>query len=541
MGHGSLFLLELRMSVRRSIRAPAEDGAILADPPLSEVGALLRSNRQRQPALRLLGHPLDELQTQARRLALDAAQAYLARLGEPIPEFPDTGPLLLAGHQPELFHPGVWIKNFALNGLARAHGGVALNLIVDNDTVKSTRLRLPHPPTEQRQYPFLVHLPFDHWSGAVPYEEWTLHDPELFRSFADRAGAVLHGWGYQPLLPGFWAEVCQRAVSDPHPGTCFTSARRSLERSWGCHNLELPLSVLCRGEAFAWFACDLLARLPRFHSIYNRCVAEHRRANHIRSRNHPVPDLIAEGDYLEAPLWGWRAGQGRRSRLLVQHCGDRLQLRAGGEPWPDLPLPEEGRMGRVLEAWQGLQAAGYRIRTRALSTTLFTRLLLADLFLHGIGGGKYDELTDLIALQFYDEELPHYMVLSATKFLPLPAHPATVQDRRSLIRTIRDVHYNPECYLDGPADEAIGTLRAEKQAWRNLTPRTPAERRERFRQLQAVNDLLRQPLLGKEQELKEELEACEHQLAANALLRRRDYAFCLYPEEVLRPFCTRLL
>ena len=29
-----------------------------------------------------------------------------------------TLPLLLAGHQPELAHPGVWVKNFALNGLA---------------------------------------------------------------------------------------------------------------------------------------------------------------------------------------------------------------------------------------------------------------------------------------------------------------------------------------------------------------------------------------------------------------------------------------
>ena len=34
-------------------------------------------------------------------------------------------PLLLAGHQPELSHPGVWVKNFALNGLAGpTHGFV---------------------------------------------------------------------------------------------------------------------------------------------------------------------------------------------------------------------------------------------------------------------------------------------------------------------------------------------------------------------------------------------------------------------------------
>ncbi len=526
----------------RAIRAPREDGALVADPTLSEVGALLEANleRQRRPLL-LLGRPLADLQAEARQTALEAARSYLARLGEPIPDGPTTGPLLLAGHQPELFHPGVWVKNFALHGLARAHGGIALNLIVDNDTVKSTLLRLPHPPTQERPSPYLVRVPFDHWSGEVPFEEWTIHDRDLFRSFADRAGAVLQGWDYQPMLPAFWDEVCRRAGTDPHPGTCFVSARRDLERRWGCHNRELPLSALCASEAFAWFACDLLARLPAFHRIYNRCLVEYRKANRIRSRNHPVPELKVAGDFLEAPLWGWRAGQGRRGRLMVRQRGDRLELRAGDDSWPDLPKPEEGRMPQVLQAWHDLQAAGYRIRTRALSTTLFSRLLLADLFMHGIGGGKYDELTDQIARQFYERELPGYLVLSATRLLPLPAYPCTIEDRRRLLRTLRDFRYNPDRFLEGVGGEGLQPLIAEKHAWVNQTPRTPAEYRERFLQLRAVNAWLHEPLQGREQELRQRLETCDRELAANALLQRRDYAFCLYPEEVLRPFCTRLL
>ncbi len=96
-------------------------------------------------------------------------------------------------------------------------------------------------------------------------------------------------------------------------------------------------------------------------------------------------------------------------------------------------------------------------------------------------------------------------------------------------------------YLRGVTDEALRPLLVEKRAWQTQTPRTPEERRERFRQLRAVNGWLSEPLRGIEQELRRELETCEGQLSANALLRRRDYAFCLYPEEVLRPFCTGLL
>jgi hypothetical protein len=38
-----------------------------------------------------------------------------------------------------------------------------------------------------------------------------------------------------------------------------------------------------------------------------------------------------------------------------------------------------------------------------------------------------------------------------------------------------------------------------------------------------------------------ELEGCDRRLQANAILRRRDYAFCLYPEATLRPSCDRFL
>ena len=49
---------------------------------------------------------------------------------------------------------------------------------------------------------------------------------------------------------------------------------------------------------------------------------------------------------------------------------------------------------------------GLRLRPRALVTTMYARLMLADLFLHGIGGAKYDQLTDLIIRQFFDVQPP---------------------------------------------------------------------------------------------------------------------------------------
>ena len=74
-------------------------------------------------------------------------------------------------------------------------------------------------------------------------------------------------------------------------------------------------------------------RLSELRETYNAAVLEYRRVNHVRSTSHPVPELAAEGEWLEAPLWIWRQEDPRRRRLFVCRQGDRLVLsdRAGWE------------------------------------------------------------------------------------------------------------------------------------------------------------------------------------------------------------------
>ncbi len=301
----------------------------------------------------MLGRPLSELRRAARANAVGGTE-------------PDT--LLVAGHQPELFHPGVWVKNFALYGLARMHNAAALNLVIDNDTIKTTALRLPAPP-------HVRWVLFDRWTGATPYEERTIADRGLFASFAERAGELMRDWPFEPMLPAFWTEVLRQAERTPNLGECFAAARRTFERAWGCHNVEVPLRAICRTEPFAWFACHLLANLPQFHSLYNSIVADYRRRHGIRDRNHPVPDLAADGDWLEAPFWAWHAGAARRERLFVRFVKDRLELRGSDKsPFSRDPkgsasaLPFGSRLNEAMvSAWRELESQGLKIRSRALN------------------------------------------------------------------------------------------------------------------------------------------------------------------------------
>ncbi len=516
------------MSHRAVPRAPSEDGAVTAEPPLQEVGRLLAVNRRR---LRGDDHRL--WQGAARISAISAARQFMARRGEPVPDANGTG-LLMAGHQPELFHPGVWIKNFALNGLARRHGLTPLNLIVDNDTLKTTALRLPVPAAVQSAHPHAVSEPFDRWTGEIPYEERPILDPVLFADFAERAGERLRGWGYSPMLPDFWAEARREAERGPLLGECFAAARRTYERRWGCHNLELPVSLLCQTEPFAWFACNLLADLPRFHADYNACVHDYRKRHGIRSRNHPVPDLAEEDGWLEAPFWGWRAGAARRGRLFARVQSDGIALRIGDEIWPTLPLKD------AATAWMEREHQGLKVRSRALTNTLYARLFLSDLFIHGIGGGKYDELTDDLIQRFYGCEPPEFLVLSATRLLPLPTANVRPDDHSRLARELRDLRWNPQRHLP-EGDAGLRNLAARKQELIETAPTGAAGKLERFLELRAVTTRLAAPLTASVNGLREKLVDTDRGLEANAVLSRRDYSFCLYPEETLRPFCTQFL
>lgn len=536
-------------------KAPQQHGAIVAEPPLADAERLVVANRRQLAILdfHLLGRSRADLGRQARQAAVAAAKDYLQQAGEPPADYADAS-LLMAGHQPELFHPGVWVKNFALNGLANTLGATPVNLIVDNDTTKATSLRLPaladseedlHPQAgvPERGWPHIVSLPYDHWTGEAPHEERRVNDEELFATLPERAQPMVKHWGFVPLLGAFWEEAGKQAQRTPLLGERLVAARRALERRWGCHNLELPVSQLCRTEPFAWFGCHVLSELPRFHAIYNGCVQAYRRRYGIRSRNHPVPELVREGDWLEAPFWAWRVGQKERGRLLVRRTERTLALRADTEFLAELPAGARPDPVVLVRAWQGLEQRGFKIRSRALTTTLFARLFLVDLFIHGIGGGKYDELTDEIAHRFYGYEMPRYLVLSATLLLPLPTSPVRPEECQRLAHELRDLHYNPQRHLDQAAtrSSSVLNLAAEKQNWISQQPANKRGRRQRFQVLRELTEMLRAFVADRISRREQELLRCDRELQANAILQRRDYAFCLYPEAMLRNFCTQFL
>lgn len=514
-------------------QVPKEHGGIFVTPPLDEAIGLISRNQNYLTSQNgsLFSHSWQSLQALARREAIALAVEYLEEHDEPVPSV-SSDRLIMTGHQPELYHPGVWIKNFAAQGLARHSNHTALNLLVDNDVIRTNAIRLPPvngslPPVNQVPTccRFLYYA--DHLLGT-PYEEAQIKSEQ---QFAQPLANCPRGY---PLLQKFWKIATEKKTTNV--GERFAAARRQIEREWGCHNLELPLSRLAGTESFAWFVCHLLTHLPRFQMAYNLSLQAYRRREGIRSHAHPVPDLQAQDEWLEAPFWAWQQGE-RRCRLLAKQSTDSIILRFGKT---EVKLP--GGPDDQVEAILALKGNGIKLRSRALTTTLFCRLFLADLFIHGIGGARYDEVTDAIIREFYQVEPPGFLTLSGTLRLPLSSYPVEEQDCQRLQHLIRDLQYNPQRHLLGlGAQPVLADLVAQKEGWMHRPAKTVEGRQKKHRALRFLTQQL-QPFVEEQVALaRQRLKDCRRQHRVNEMLRRRDYAICLFPESTIRDFCQQFL
>lgn len=544
--------------IRRRLRAPSQDGAKVIEPPLESARDLLAANIASAASreYELHGRSLRDVSRQARAELLAAAHRHTSAYRDA--PAPGAGSrLVLAGHQPTLFHPGVWLKNFALGRIGTEFHATAVNLLVDSDTLRHATLRVPGGTLTA---PNVTEIPYDRPTAEIPYEERAIGDRKLLTTFPQRVAEQMDSLVEHPFLHEFWPHVLTAATAEPLLGACLAQARHTYEGELGVATLELPQSAVCGFESFHWFAAHLLVELQRFKEVYNTALWEYRRVNRIRSTSHPVPELETLGDLVEAPFWIWEQDAPRRKRLFVSHRQDGLLLTDRGEIWIHLPISADGDLSRAMEVLATLAQRGVKLRGRALLTTLFARLFLSDLFLHGIGGAKYDELTDLIIQRFFGFEPPAFMIVSGTLKLPIPRTRVTEDDLRRVDQELRDLTYHPEQALAANAIRAaksglpeppvctkcatgkdvalapeVATLAGEKRDWLAVEP-TIENARQRCREIRRLNETMQPWVEGHRRELLDQRERVAEALRIESILGWREFAFCLYPARTLWNF-----
>jgi hypothetical protein len=535
-------------------RAPSESGQKLIAPPWGELCRTVAGNVawRRETPLAVLGRPLADFAVDARREILERAAEYTDGYAGKTPPIKGgarlagerqggcSAPLIVTGHQPELVHPGVWVKNFAAAALCASKGAVSLNLVIDGDACRSTAIRVPTGTLEEPRW---ESIEFDGPAAEMPWEEREIFHPEQWRSFPERVAAATDGLLSERMLDAWWPLAMERAAATGRIGLGLAQARHLAEIEWGRRNLELPQSEMCQTVAFRRFTLHLFNELPRFVDSYNAALDDYRTAHRLRNHAHPVPNLAVDGEWRQAPYWVWSDELPARRPLYVRRDGAGITATDRQTFERRLPCVCDDGGERAVAELADWEAQGLKLRSRALITTMFARLAVADLFIHGIGGAKYDEATDAICERFFSTQPPAFAAISGTLRLPIARSVGSNRDANPLQRRLRDLTYHPERHIDLGAARFNGAgvngqaaeLVARKQHWLALA-KTPANAAERHREIAAANAGLQPFLADIRAGTERELALAGAQARANRVLNSREYASCLFPRQLLEQF-----
>lgn len=513
---------------------PAGHGEILTLPAFELWAGMARANHDAASgwAFEVAGRRATEFRALARAEVLDAASAFSAKLGVDVAEAGSSDELIVAtGHQPELYHPGVWIKDFLLQNLADRTGATAFDLVVDTDGFDALTVSSPcMTPGVQRCRQYLaVGGPDAYYAGSPVPGSAALSD---FCSAADAMLSSLSAPAVRHHFSAFCQQLQGAAEVADNLAELVTIARRRYEASAGTDYLELPMTHLARTESFRLFVADLVLNAERFAAAYNAELDEYRSANKVRSVVQPFPDLGSVAGRIELPLWVFRDGA-RTTAWSEPAAGGTTRLVSDeGDLLAELPSDGDGAVA-------ALRASGVAVAPKALALTLFARLFTCDLFIHGVGGGRYDRVTDGVCRRYYHVEPPTFAVASITMYLPLGARIVTEDEVSSAKERINRLAHNPDALLgevefDSPQEQSrAAALAAEKSSLVVAIGQFDADKKTIGRRIREVNAELAELLSPLRAGMEAELASLQVQLEASEILTDRTYPFCFWsPQEV---------
>lgn len=511
-----------------SLRVPQQHGEFFCSLSLSGIMARLEENLR---VLQTSSFQIGGMEARAfRSLCREELSALLPGNHGNKPRREEGQRIILSGHQPLFNHPGTWIKNFLLDRVAGESGALAVNLEVDSDAPGP--LRVPFPGGEGTLK--VVWEELGSCGNARTLESVPAPTREEWVDFINRARAHLK------TIPN--PRIAQRLDILEREGMetlkegglslsmFLTRLRRGYEGPAGLNYEPLPLSSVCATNSFLCFFLAIAHDAEVFCKVHNDALEDYRVRHKLRSKANPFPDLQCGDGRFELPFWRLDEQGVRRKVFAV--FGEK-GINAKG----DFSLYFEGRESLALrgDAWEEsiekLRTLSLTIRPRALALTLFFRLFYCDLFIHGIGGAKYDEASDFIIREYFRIVPPAYLAASLTLFPDFGIQGAPEGEMERLQNRARDLKFKPERFVNDLRDEEgkkkFLELLARKKA---LLDEGQGEKggKEFFRRVHEVNEALASFLEPVQRGLHDRMEQCRREEEEARALKFREYPFFLF-------------
>ena len=457
--------------------------------------------------------------------------------------------LIVTGHAPMFYTPGIWIKNYLVSHLAQKETRFGLNVIMDNDCPPNDLMSVPDLSGE---FASVTHIKNSNNQTGMPYEEcenvvveksapgcaFPLEGKRLSELIKSKCNLALRN--HETLAVNKYIELIKKGEEfSKNAGEVLTFARRAFEIDFNITNLEIPVSKIAETEGFYHFLLSIIIDHCRFVDIYNNELAKYRKEKKIRSSANPFPDLKVNEEIYELPFWGWHEN-GTRGTIYVRQIND-LSLELLSNDLTCIGIVSTSGGGQNLEAIKKIVKTGFKIRPKAVTNTIFLRIFLSDVFVHGIGGAKYDLITDKIVKRFYDITPPGYITITSTLYPVLKTYNVKNDELQKLESDLKKMNYNPDKYIpdDLIQNKVINDLVEEK--YKLIADNSVNGKREKFTRIKEINlDLcnhIRQTFIDKELKI----EMLKKKLAHNKVINDRGYPIFIYPEKYIKEFYDEVL
>jgi len=217
----------------------------------------------------------------------------------------------------------------------------------------------------------------------------------------------------------------------------------------------LPVSRMSESKSFFEFVVSIAINARCFIQIYNKAILEQIQANpHNTIRTIKLLKNEDKDKSFELPFWLVSSSGQRYSLQITIGKGNNIKFGTNSTVLGEIDSSNRDEKARQLE--NAMAKHNYHLRPKAITLTLFARLYLANWFIHGVGGGSYETITDFIIERYYKINKPHFGVATGSMVLPLESYsdyiPSTSAQLKSQLRKLK---FNPEKFI-------IKTLRGKK-------------------------------------------------------------------------------
>lgn len=417
-------------------------------------------------------------------------------------EFKNEKIKIASGHQPYIFHPGIWAKIIFLNFFNDFEKMFITN---DSDVKDGIFIEIPFFDGKWRKIREYIYLN----SEKKTFEEYD------FYKF--KRGILFFSERFKEIEKFIREDVKEKILifiknlneyEDVVSSIILTRKNFEREIKYG----EKIVSEICKEENFLKFFLYFFYEGEKIFDIYNKKLEEYRIIKNIKKEGEPFPFLLKYNDFYEIPFWIIKDG---RKRIFK----NKNSLYIENEKIKELSFDFEKDIEKIRNL---------KIRPKALTLSIYQRIFLSDLFVHGIGGARYDEFTEKFFEDVFNLKIPEFIFLTGTFYL-FEGNPSDLSSKISeLIQKRNFLIHHPEKFLkDDPlVNEKIKLIEEIRNLKKN--------KREIGERIKKINEKLKEKIEGILKEIEREINVLMEKEEEEKVKYYREYPYFYFDYERIK-------